>query len=106
MIRVQKITWSANAAAVDWQRCDHSLAALMRKGPAMAVTHKSLRPVQAAQPRGGVLIHRIQLLAYAVTLVLAAAAVYVVISLLLGKASVLADDLRYGRPRTTQLDAF
>ena len=40
------------------------------------------------------------------TLVLAAAAIYVVISLLLGKVSVLADDLRYGRPRTTQIDAF
>src|SRR5215216_5501016 len=82
-----------------------SLSALMRKGPAMAVTHKSLRSAQAAQPRGGAL-HRIQILAYGVTLILAAAAIYVIVSLLLGKASVLVDDLRYGRPRTTQIDAF
>jgi hypothetical protein len=72
----------------------------------MAVTHKSLRSAQAAQPRGSVLLHRIQILAYGVTLILAAAAIYVVVSLLLGKASVLVDDLRYGRPRTTQIDAF
>jgi hypothetical protein len=83
-----------------------SLSALMRKGLAMAVTHKSLRSVQATQPRGGALLHRVQILAYAVTLILAAAAIYVVVSLLLGKVSVLVDDLRYGRPRTTQIDAF
>src|SRR3954463_22285 len=106
MIRYQMITGSANAVAVDRQCCDRSPPALMRKGPAMAVTHKSLRSAPAAQPRGGALLHRAQILAYAVTLVLAAAAIYVVISLLLGKVSVLADDLRYGRPRTTQIDAF
>jgi hypothetical protein len=106
MIRYQTITWSANAATVDWQCRDHSPAALMRKGPAMAVTHKSLRSAQVAQPRGGALLHRIQILAYAVTLILAAAAIYVIVSLLLGKVSVLVDDLRYGRPRTTQIDAF
>lgn len=72
----------------------------------MAVTHKSLRSAQAAQPRGGVLLHRVQVLAYGVTVILAAVAIYVVISLLLGKVNVLIDDLRYGRPRTTQLDAF
>ena len=72
----------------------------------MAVTHKSLRPAQAAQPRGGALLHRVQILAYGITLLLAAAAIYVIVSLLLGKASVLVDDLRYGRPRTTQIDAF
>ena len=71
----------------------------------MAVTHKSLRTAQAAQPRGA-LLHRVQVLAYGVTLLLAAIAIYVVVSLLLGKANVLLDDLRYGRPRTTQVDAF
>ena len=71
----------------------------------MAVTHKSLRSARAAQPRGA-LLHRLQVLAYGVTLILAAFAIYVVISILLGKASVLLDDLRYGRPRTTQVDAF
>jgi hypothetical protein len=106
MISSQKITWSANAAAVDWQRCACLLSALMRKGPVMAVTHKNMRSAPVAQPRGGVLLHRIQILAYGVTLILAAAAIYVVVSLLLGKANVLIDDLRYGRPRTTQIDAF
>src|SRR3954452_20519411 len=105
MISSQTITWSANAAAGNWHCCAFSLPALMRKGPVMAVTHKSLRPTQAAQPRGSAL-HRIQILAYGVTLLLAAAAIYVIVSLVLGKASVLVDDLRYGRPRTTQLDAF
>ena len=71
----------------------------------MAVTHKSLRSAQAGQPRGGAL-HRVQVLTYGVTLILAAAAIYVIVSLLLGKANVLVDDLRYGRPRTTQIDAF
>src|SRR5215212_5114715 len=106
MIRVQTITWSASAAGSAWQCCAFSSSTLMRKGPLMAVTHKSLRRAQAAQPRGGALLHRIQILAYGITLLLAAAAIYVIISLLLGKASVLVDDLRYGRPRTTQLDAF
>jgi hypothetical protein len=72
----------------------------------MAVTHKSLRSAQAAQPRGGALLHRVQVLAYGVTLILAAVAIYVVISMLLGKVNVLIDDIRYGRPRTTQINAF
>ena len=72
----------------------------------MAVTHKSLRSAQAAQPRGGAVLHRVQFLAYGVTLILAAVAIYVVVSLLLGKLNVLIDDLRYGRPRTTQINAF
>ncbi|HJZ48135.1 MAG TPA: hypothetical protein VKE41_13245 [Roseiflexaceae bacterium] len=72
----------------------------------MAVTHKSLRSARAAQPRGGALFHRVQVLAYGVTLILAAVAIYVVVSLLLSKVSVLIDDLRYGRPRTTQISAF
>ncbi|HEU5097642.1 MAG TPA: hypothetical protein VFU22_01265 [Roseiflexaceae bacterium] len=72
----------------------------------MAVTHKSLRSAQAAQPRGGGVFYRVQILAYAMTLILAAVAIYVVVSLLLGKLNVLIDDLRYGRPRTTQINAF
>jgi hypothetical protein len=72
----------------------------------MAVIHKSLRSAQAAQPRGGALLHRVQVLAYGITLILAAVAIYVVISMLLGKVNVLIDDLRYGRPRTTQINAF
>ena len=43
---------------------------------------------------------------YAVTLILAAVAIYVLVSFMLGKAQIVIDDVRYGRPRTTQLDAF
>src|SRR4051812_34876168 len=80
MISFPQITWSANTAAVDWQCCASLPSALMRKGPSMAVTHKSLRSAQAAHPRGSA-FHRIQILAYGVTLLLAAAAIYVVVSL-------------------------
>jgi len=104
MIKAPKIIGSANRQ-LSIGNAVLSPSALMRKGPAMAVTHKSLRSAQAAQPRGA-LLHRVQILAYGVTLLLAAAAIYVVVSLLLGKANVLVDDLRYGRPRTTQIDAF
>jgi hypothetical protein len=104
MIKAPKIIGSANRQ-LSIGGAVLSPSALMRKGPAMAVTHKSLRSAQAAQPRGA-LLHNVQILAYGVTLILAAAAIYVVVSLLLGKASVLVDDMRYGRPRTTQIDAF
>jgi len=43
---------------------------------------------------------------YAVTLILAAIAIYILVSIMLGKAQIVIDDFRYGRPRTTQLDAF
>jgi hypothetical protein len=71
----------------------------------MAVTQKSLRPAQVARPRA-VLSQRLYSALHVVALILAAIAIYVVISLLVGKGHVLIDDLRYGRPRTTQLDAF
>jgi hypothetical protein len=104
MINAQQIKWSANVA-VDWPNRDLPSSALMRRGLAMAVTHKSLRSARAAQPRSA-LLHRVQILAYGVMLILAAVAIYLVVSLLLGRANVLLDDLRYGRPRTTQVDAF
>lgn len=71
----------------------------------MAVTQKSLRSVQHARPRA-VLPQRLYSAIYAVTLILAAVAIYVVVGLLVGRAHIVIDDLRYGRPRTTQLDAF
>lgn len=72
----------------------------------MAVTQKSLRSAQGARSRSVALPQRLYSAIYAVTIVLAAIAIYTVISLLVGKAYVLVDDLRYGRPRTTQLAAF
>lgn len=72
----------------------------------MAVTQKSLRSGLRARAHGAPLSRRLYSAFYGVTLVLAAVAIYVVVSLFVGKAHVLIDDLRYGRPRTTQLNAF
>src|SRR5262245_2038670 len=74
--------------------------------PIMAVTHKSLRSIQGARSQSPARPHRFYTAIYAVTLLLAAVAIYIVLSLLVGKAHVLLDDLRYGRPRTMQIDAF
>jgi hypothetical protein len=81
-------------------------SAQVRRLLAMSVTHKSLRSVQRARKDGVTLLQRLHTAIYAVTLVLAALAIYVVVSLLVGKAHILIDDLRYGRPRTAHLDAF
>ncbi len=70
----------------------------------MAITQKTLRPGTRArlQPT----TQRLYSAVYAVTLLLAAVAIYLFVSLTLGKAQTLIDDFRYGRPRTTQLEAF
>lgn len=72
----------------------------------MAITSKNLRSAQPARARGSALPRRIHVGAYGITLLLAALAVYTAISLLVSRLHVAADDLRYGRPRTTQLDSF
>lgn len=72
----------------------------------MAVTSKNLRTVQRAQARSPLLPRRLHIAAYGITLLLAALAVYAAVSLLVGKVHVIVDDIRYGRPRTVQLDAF
>jgi hypothetical protein len=72
----------------------------------MAVTQKSLRPAQRAHSPSAALPQRLHYAIYVVTLILAAVAIYAVISLVVGKGRVLIDDMRYGRPRTTQIDAF
>jgi hypothetical protein len=72
----------------------------------MAVTQKSMRSVNRARPSTATLLHRVHSATYAATLVLAAIAIYVLVSIMLSKAQVIIDDVRYGRPRTTQLDAF
>jgi hypothetical protein len=45
-------------------------------------------------------------MAYAVALLLAALAIYALVSLVMGRLHVVVDDMRYGRPRTSQLDGF
>jgi hypothetical protein len=72
----------------------------------MAVTSKNLRSVQRTRAHTTSFARRLQALAYGVTLLLAALAVYAVVSLLLGKVDIAIDDLRYGRPRTIHMDAF
>lgn len=72
----------------------------------MAVTQKTLRSNLQARGTASALPQRMYSAVYAATLLLAAVAIYVLVSMLLGKAQVVADDLRYGRPRTTQADAF
>ncbi|HNP70032.1 MAG TPA: hypothetical protein PLO33_01030 [Kouleothrix sp.] len=72
----------------------------------MAVTQKTLRSNIQAQALANGLPRRMYSTVYLATLLLAAVAIYVLVSLLLGKAQVLIDDVRYGRPRTVQLDAF
>jgi hypothetical protein len=72
----------------------------------MAVTSKNLHSAQRARAVAPVVPRRLNALAYVVTLVLAVLAVYAVVSLAMGKLHVVVDDLRYGRPRTTQLNGF
>ena len=72
----------------------------------MAVTHKSMRSARGARSGTTAQPQRLYSTMYATTLILAAVAIYVLISFMLGKAQIVIDDFRYGRPRTTQLDAF
>ena len=72
----------------------------------MAVTQKSLRSARGARPGTTALPQRLYSTIYVVTLILAAVAIYILVSIVLGKAQIMIDDFRYGRPRTTQLDAF
>ncbi len=71
----------------------------------MAVTSKDLNTLtrlgrSVAWPRW------MQIGIYSITLVLAVLAGYVIIGQIVGRASVLYDDWRYGRPRTMHVDAF
>lgn len=72
----------------------------------MAVTQKTLRSNTRAQLQSAALPQRLSSALYGGALLLAAVAIYLLVSLLLGKAQVFIDDFRYGRPRTTQLEAF
>lgn len=71
----------------------------------MAVTSKNLRSEQQARQVVSPLRERFHIAAYSITLLLAAVALYALVGLLIGRASVFVDDLRYGRPRTFQVDA-
>jgi hypothetical protein len=49
---------------------------------------------------------RLSAAAYGVTLLLVVLAAYTLLSILMGKVNVVIDDIRYGRPRIAQVDAF
>lgn len=72
----------------------------------MAVTSKSLRSVQQARRPVVAAGRGFRALAYGVTLLLAAVAVYAVVGALYGYLQTGVDDLRYGRPRTVQLEGY
>jgi hypothetical protein len=72
----------------------------------MGITSKNLRSVQRTRVQATAFTRRLHALAYGITLLLAALAVYAVVSLLLGKVHVVVDDIRYGRPRAMHMDAF
>jgi hypothetical protein len=72
----------------------------------MAVTSKSLRSTQRARAYNPILPRRLHVASYGITLLLAALAIYALVSLVMGKLHIVVDDLRYGRPRTAQLDGF
>jgi len=71
----------------------------------MAVTSKNIRSVQRAQAHSSA-APRLSAAAYGVTLLLVVLAAYTLLSILMGKINVVIDDIRYGRPRIAQVDAF
>ncbi|MBC8162432.1 MAG: hypothetical protein H7Z42_14575 [Roseiflexaceae bacterium] len=72
----------------------------------MAVTSKNLHANQRSAGLPTPLRERFQIGFYAITLLLAAVAIYAVVGLFVGGFGTLADDLRYGRPRTDHLTAY
>jgi hypothetical protein len=72
----------------------------------MAVTSKNLHSADRARAYSPAAPRRLNAVVYVITLVLAVLAVYAVVGLAMGKLHVVVDDLRYGRPRTTQLNGF
>lgn len=70
----------------------------------MAVTSREIRNERAA--RGNGLTRAFGPFAYAVTGVLAALAIYVLVGAAVEWGKVRLDDIRYGRPRTTHLEGL
>jgi hypothetical protein len=72
----------------------------------MAVTSKNIRSAQRDRQDTSALRERMHVGVYGITLLLAVVALYAVIGLFVGRLSVFVDDVRYGRPRTFQLEAY
>lgn len=75
-------------------------------GEAMAVTSKEIHTTSSSYPRSAGVPRTLLPLSYAITLLLAILAVYVLVGAVVSWGSVRLDDLRYGRPRTTHLAAM
>ncbi len=72
----------------------------------MAVTSKDLRTNRGQGTTATPVPRSLTPAAYAVTFVLAALAIYAIVSVIIGWGQVSFDDIRYGRPRTTHLEGF
>jgi hypothetical protein len=80
----------------------------------MAVSSRNIRSVSNPRPYNTrsyappaiTSTHWTHTAAYGVALFFAALAIYALVSVFMGKATVFFDDIRYGRPRTTQLTGF
>lgn len=72
----------------------------------MAVETKDLRSAQRLWPDGASVARIATLAVYGVTVLLAILAAYALLGVAVERARILADDLRYGRPRTTHVTGF
>jgi hypothetical protein len=75
-------------------------------GVPMAVQTKELRTLRGLLPDGSPWMRRLTIGVYAATTLLLLLAMYAMVGSLVEWARVAADDVRYGRPRTTHLDGF
>lgn len=71
----------------------------------MAVTSREIQ-INSRAPLARMVPRSVGSLAYLVTFILAALAIYVLVGSVVSWVQVRVDDLRYGRPRTTHLEGF
>lgn len=72
----------------------------------MAVTSRTIRSARRAWGENPGMQRNMHAITYGITLVLGALAAYTLIGLLVGRVTILADDIRYGYPRTSHIEAF
>lgn len=78
----------------------------VRRLAIMAVTSRSIRSARRVWAENPGVQRNLHALTYGVTLVLGALAAYTLIGLLVGRVTMLVDDMRYGYPRTSHVEAF
>lgn len=72
----------------------------------MAVQSKQLHTARHSASQRGSRARPFLVFCYSITLLLASLAAYALISVAVERVRVLADDIHYGRPRTTHIDGF